>query len=263
LDGFCFSRTPTATFPPFFRLARGARSRRELSSSIAGVRPCHADLASSKRDFACRDPFRVESEFDRCPALPDYRNNSAMQRCEALAGAYPTVLNILGEFNFRKLALDYFPHGAAGKSVLASYDERFAARRDLETLSARFPYLSDIARIDRMQLNRIWRMILRGGQRGLWDAPPLDSPSGLASHPFVAVVTAPAEPRSKRSRGSWKSTRSSVSSYGPRTARWRGSHVERDIIRAVAAGTMRCAPRRLCRKRGRCSCCIEMEESDS
>jgi hypothetical protein len=112
----------------------------------------HADLATFQRDFAAAILSGAESEFDRWPGFAVYRNNSAMAAIEALAGAYPTVRKILGEFGFRKLALDHFRSAPPENPVLASYDERFVARPDLETISARFPYLSDIARIDRMQI---------------------------------------------------------------------------------------------------------------
>lgn len=112
----------------------------------------HADLATFQRDFAAAILSGAESEFDRWPGFAVYRNNSAMAAIEALAGAYPTVRKILGEFGFRKLALDFFRSNPPRSPVLASYDDRFATRRDLETLSVRFPYLADIARIDRMQI---------------------------------------------------------------------------------------------------------------
>jgi len=112
----------------------------------------HADLATFQRDFAAAILSGAESEFDRWPGFAVYRNNSAMAAIEALAGAYPTVRKVLGEFGFRKLALDFFRSNPPHSPVLASYDDRFAAHADLQTLSARFPYLTDIARIDRMQI---------------------------------------------------------------------------------------------------------------
>lgn len=75
-----------------------------------------------------------------------------MAAIEARAGAYPTVRKILGEFRFRKLALDFFRSNPPTSPVLACDDKRFVAHRDLQTPSARFPYLTDIARIDRMQI---------------------------------------------------------------------------------------------------------------
>ncbi|CCJ07586.1 DNA-binding domain-containing protein [Methylocystis sp. SC2] len=112
----------------------------------------HADLATFQRDFAAAILSGGESEFDRWPGFAVYRNNSAMAAIEALAGAYPTVRKILGEFGFRMLALDFFRSNPPTNPVLASYDDRFAAHGDLRTRSARFPCLTDIARIDRMQI---------------------------------------------------------------------------------------------------------------
>ncbi len=112
----------------------------------------HADLASFQRDFAAAILSGAESEFDRWPGFAVYRNNSTMAAIEALAGAYPTVRKVLGEFGFRKLALDFFRSNPPKSPVLAFYDERFATHGDLQTLSARFPCLVDIARIDRMQI---------------------------------------------------------------------------------------------------------------
>lgn len=112
----------------------------------------HADLATFQRDFAAAILSGAESEFDRWPGFAVYRNNTTMSAIEALAGAYPTVRKILGEFGFRKLALDFFRSNPPTSPVLACYDERFTAHGDLQTLSARFPYLTDIARMDRMQI---------------------------------------------------------------------------------------------------------------
>jgi len=112
----------------------------------------HADLATFQLDFAAAILSGAESEFDRWPGFAIYRNNSAMAAIEALAGAYPSVRKILGEFGFRKLALDFFRSNPPKSPVLASYDDRFAAHEAIQTLSARFPYISDIARIDRMQV---------------------------------------------------------------------------------------------------------------
>lgn len=110
----------------------------------------HADLASFQRDFAAAILSGAESEFDRWPGFAVYRNNSTMAAIEALAGAYPTVHKILGEFGFRQMAVNFFRSSPPESPVLAEYGARVVDRAGLHRLSARFPYLADVARIDRM-----------------------------------------------------------------------------------------------------------------
>ncbi|MEF3365000.1 putative DNA-binding domain-containing protein [Methylocystis sp. 9N] len=110
----------------------------------------HTDLASFQREFAAAILSGAESEFDRWPGFAVYRNNSTIAAIEALAGAYPTVHKILGEFGFRKMASNFFQTSPPESAVLAEYGARVVELPDLRVLSARFPYLADIARIDRM-----------------------------------------------------------------------------------------------------------------
>lgn len=110
----------------------------------------HADLASFQRDFAAAILSGAESEFDRWPGFAVYRNNSTVAAIEALAGAYPTVHKILGEFGFRQMAANFFRTSPPESAMLAEYGARVVDHAGLHRLSARFPYLADIARIDRM-----------------------------------------------------------------------------------------------------------------
>ncbi len=112
----------------------------------------HADLASFQRDFAAAIISGAQSEFDRWPGFAVYRNNSTMAAIEALAGAYPTVRKILGEFGFRQMAVSFFRTRPPESAVLAECGARVVDHAGLHRLSARFPYLADIARIDRMMV---------------------------------------------------------------------------------------------------------------
>jgi hypothetical protein len=112
----------------------------------------HTDLATFQREFAAAVISGRESEFDCLPGFAVYRNNSTMAAIDALAAAYPTVLKILGELAFHEVALGFFRSNPSKSPVMAYYDEIFVTYDDLQTRSARFPYLSDIARIDRMRI---------------------------------------------------------------------------------------------------------------
>jgi hypothetical protein len=90
--------------------------------------------------------------LDWLPGFAVYRNNSTTAAIDVLAGAYPTVRKILGKSAFNSVALGFFRSNPPKSPVMAHYGDRFAAYGDLWTRSARFPYLSDVARIDRMHI---------------------------------------------------------------------------------------------------------------
>ncbi len=130
------------------------------------------------------------------PALAIYRNTSARGAIEALAANYPTVRELLGGPLFENLAgqfaRDFPPRGP----VLALYGAGFADFLEEQGIATELPYLSDVARIDRLHIEAFLSA----------DAAPLDlyglraiAPEGwtdlkLKLHPAVrfAWFTSPA-----------------------------------------------------------------------
>lgn len=110
------------------------------------------DLATFQRDFAAAVLSGAESELDHWPGFAVYRNNSTIAAIEALAAAYPTVHKILGEFEFRQIALNFLRSHPPESAVLAQYGAGFTDVPEFRMLSACFPYLADIGLIDRMQV---------------------------------------------------------------------------------------------------------------
>jgi hypothetical protein len=110
----------------------------------------HSDLATFQRSFAQGILSGEASEFDRFPGFAVYRNNCVLSAIESLERAYPTVRKLFGDAVFRDVARDFFHRSPPRSAVLAEYGADFKDR--LEHLSARYPYVADIARIDRMRL---------------------------------------------------------------------------------------------------------------
>ncbi|KAF0127523.1 MAG: hypothetical protein FD139_3546 [Methylocystaceae bacterium] len=111
-----------------------------------------ANLAAFQRAFAKAMVSRGASEFDRSPGFAVYRNNATTSAIEALAGIYPTLRKILGDSGFSAMARDFFRSNPPQSPVLAEYGEGMVDYAGFDARCARFPYLADIAAIDRMQI---------------------------------------------------------------------------------------------------------------
>jgi Putative DNA-binding domain len=103
-------------------------------------------------------------------ALIIHRNTTFKGLVAALAANYPTVRQLVGDEWFKACAIEYARMYPAGSPVLAIYGSAFPDFLAAFTPAADLPYLSDVARIDRMWLEALMAP----------DATPL-SPSMLAS----------------------------------------------------------------------------------
>jgi hypothetical protein len=111
------------------------------------------DLAAFQRRFAAAlvDPA-APHPFAGQPGFAVYRNNSARAAIEALRAAYPTVAMLLGDRRFEQLALDFFRRRPPASPVLADYGDGFADHLEDRLGLHELPYLPDVARIDRLNL---------------------------------------------------------------------------------------------------------------
>ena len=115
-------------------------------------------LAELQADFAAR--LRDPSP-DAAPAgFPDaaarrfrvYRNNVRVALVEALAAAYPAVLNLVGAEFFERMALVHASDRPATERTLNLYGEEFADFIVGFAPARELPYLSDVARLERAVL---------------------------------------------------------------------------------------------------------------
>jgi hypothetical protein len=111
------------------------------------------DLAAFQRRFAAAliDPAARHPLADR-PGFAVYRNNSAKAAIDALRAAYPTVGMLVGDDHFERLALDFFRRRPPASPVLADYGDGFADHLEDQLRLHELPYLSEVARIDRLRL---------------------------------------------------------------------------------------------------------------
>jgi hypothetical protein len=111
-----------------------------------------SELSTFQREFASSIVSGTRSAFDRSPGFDVYRNTSAVAAIEALSAAYPATRAILGDREFRRLARAYFRSDPPETPVLAYYGGNFPDWLEWRPEPSHPSYLTDIARIDRMQL---------------------------------------------------------------------------------------------------------------
>ncbi|WP_205479470.1 DNA-binding domain-containing protein [Sphingomonas arenae] len=85
-------------------------------------------------------------------ALAVYRNTVIAGCVEALRANYPYCAALLGEDAFLALAVDYAEQRPPRTPVLALYGARFADWLEDQPVAAQLPYLSDVARFERLHL---------------------------------------------------------------------------------------------------------------
>ncbi|MBC2772253.1 putative DNA-binding domain-containing protein [Rhizobium sp. AQ_MP] len=101
-----------------------------------------------------------------------YRNNVTVSLIDAMASIFPTVQNLVGEDFFRAMARLYVTAHPPTSPLLFTYGERFPAFLENFPPAAELPFLSDVARVERLWLDAFHAA----------DAAPLD-PSALSSVP--------------------------------------------------------------------------------
>lgn len=81
--------------------------------------------------------------------LKAYRSNGHALAQRALAGAYPVVLQLLGEENFLALALELWQRHPPRRGDMAQWGEALAGHiESLAELNEQEPYLADVARVE-------------------------------------------------------------------------------------------------------------------
>jgi hypothetical protein len=78
-----------------------------------------------------------------------YRNNVMVSLVEALRGAFPITQRLMGEEFFLTLARDYASHHLPQSPVMFRYGESFPSYLKEQKSLARYPYLADIARLEK------------------------------------------------------------------------------------------------------------------
>ena len=101
--------------------------------------------------------------------LAVYRNTVAAGLCEALAANFPVTRELLGEEMFAAVAFDHAVAHPPVNPVLAHYGADFAEWIEEQPWAADVPYLSDVARVERLHGEALFAA----------DAAPLD-PASLA-----------------------------------------------------------------------------------
>jgi hypothetical protein len=81
-----------------------------------------------------------------------YRNTVVHGAVEALRANYPVLAEILGEEMFDCLAADFAAASPPSSPILALYGEGFAEWLEEQSWILEFPYLSDVARCERMHI---------------------------------------------------------------------------------------------------------------
>ena len=107
------------------------------------------DLQTFQRDFA--------GIIDQPTAGPMavYRNTVLHGAVEALRGNFPVVEQIIGQEMFEQVAVDYAQECPPRTPVLALYGNRFAEWLAGQPWAAELPYLSDIARVERLHVESL------------------------------------------------------------------------------------------------------------
>lgn len=104
------------------------------------------DLTSHQRDFA------KAVDAPATGAMAVYRNTILHGKVEALRSNYPVVGQLLGADMFQAVAVDFAIECPPRTPVLTLYGARFADWLDTQPWIADLPYLSDVARVERLRL---------------------------------------------------------------------------------------------------------------
>jgi hypothetical protein len=109
------------------------------------------DLASFQSAFAetllAPDPIgRIAAQ----PGFAVYRNTCVRGAVEALRAGYPTIDALLGADAFTEVAIRFCTRQFPRSPVLATYGAGFACWLARQPWTSELPYLSDVARLDRL-----------------------------------------------------------------------------------------------------------------
>jgi len=121
--------------------------------------------------------LRVRDGADLEDRYAIYRNNFTVNAVDALAEVYPVIVRLLGETFFRGMAGEYVRENPPRSPVILDYGDGFADFLDGYAPVADYPYLGDVARLERA------RIVSTNSA----DAEPLD-PAVLISLPPETVA---------------------------------------------------------------------------
>lgn len=85
-----------------------------------------------------------------------YRNTVLHGAVEALRANYPVVARLLGEEMFDSLAVDFASAHPPSSPILAIYGDGFAEWLEDQSWILEFPYLPDVARVERMHIESLF-----------------------------------------------------------------------------------------------------------
>jgi hypothetical protein len=113
------------------------------------LRQQHLLRALWRRDSDARlGPWLRESDERAAHGLGAYRGNAAAIAERALASAYPTVQQLIGDESFAQLARAFWHHEPPRRGDLAQWGEPLPAWLAADAQLASEPYLADVARLD-------------------------------------------------------------------------------------------------------------------
>lgn len=157
--------------------------------SLADVQ---AEFAAALRDPAVGVPSGV-ADPDGKPTprrFAVYRNNVLVGLAKAVAGSFPAVGRIVGNDFFKTMARAYVTTNPPTSPLLMEYGKTFADFIAAYEPASSFPYLSDVARIE-----RTWREAYHAaeaeslGPADLASIAEIDLPALILSlHPSLRVV---------------------------------------------------------------------------
>lgn len=109
-----------------------------------------SDFAAFQRDFAAA----IAGRDHACPAASQpgfavYRNTSLKGAVDALYANFTVTARLLGDENFKPIAVEYVRAYPSRTPMLACFGENFADFLAASPLHDALPYLADVARIER------------------------------------------------------------------------------------------------------------------
>ncbi|MBU2484119.1 MAG: DNA-binding domain-containing protein [Alphaproteobacteria bacterium] len=119
-----------------------------------------------------------------------YRNNVTVSLIDALAGIFPAIQRLVGESFFRDMARLYLAKEPPRSPVIFEYGGGFAAFLERFEPLARYPYLPDVARLERAWLDAFHAADADPLHPGSLGAIPPEHLAGttFTAHPATRIV---------------------------------------------------------------------------
>ena len=109
------------------------------------------DLATFQLAFASAIRRRSQrGKLESQPGFAVYRNTAATALIDALRGAYPVTVEILGDDGFDALALEFARAHPPASPVLLDYGTGFAPFLAAQPWTSELPYLAGVAELERL-----------------------------------------------------------------------------------------------------------------